>query len=531
MRKINIDGSNSLAEEDLVSLLNVMPDRLLNALQNREDFGDLLEIVMDVGRLPEARFLGGDIFLSDQEISEDDLRYVTERIGEFGQDNRAGIERTLHRISAIRNRGGRVVGITCRVGRAVFGTIKPVEELIRSGKSVLLLGRPGVGKTTMLREGSRILADEVRRRVIVVDTSNEIAGDGDIPHRGIGHARRMQVPTPALQHDVMIEAVENHMPEVIIVDEMGTELEAAAARTIAERGVQLIATAHGNTLQNLMMNPTLSDLVGGLESVILGDEEARRRRTQKTILERKRPPTFDSVVEIKSWGEVAIHYDVASVVDVMLRGLQPRSEGRKGDSFGGVRADDVALSPSDFTGNKKSDADNHRFHVDLPNDEASVSGQTLLVCPFGINRSFIQELVTRGEMTIMVTDNIEQADVLLTTRIHYRRNAKLVKSAQNLGIPVHVLRKNTKLQIQQFLLGFGKGSRRKHVYGKPVSLEDAMREAQDAVEKVWEGEPYIELEPQRSYVRRQQHELANRYNVASESVGVEPQRRVMVFRR
>ena len=531
MRKINIDGSNSLAEEDLVSLLNVMPDRLLNALQNREDFGDLLEVVMDVGRLPEARFLGGDIFLSDQEISEDDLRYVTERIGEFGQDNRAGIERTLHRISAIRNRGGRVVGITCRVGRAVFGTIKPVEELIRSGKSVLLLGRPGVGKTTMLREVSRILADEVRRRVIVVDTSNEIAGDGDIPHRGIGHARRMQVPTPALQHDVMIEAVENHMPEVIIVDEMGTELEAAAARTIAERGVQLIATAHGNTLQNLMMNPTLSDLVGGLESVILGDEEARRRRTQKTILERKRPPTFDSVVEIKSWGEVAIHYDVASVVDVMLRGLQPRSEGRKGDSFGGVRADDVALSPSDFTGNKKSDADNHRFHVDLPNDEASVSGQTLLVCPFGINRSFIQELVTRGEMTIMVTDNIEQADVLLTTRIHYRRNAKLVKSAQNLGIPVHVLRKNTKLQIQQFLLGFGKGSRRKHVYGKPVSLEDAMREAQDAVEKVWEGEPYIELEPQRSYVRRQQHELANRYNVASESVGVEPQRRVMVFRR
>ena len=531
MRKINIEGSNSLVEEDLVSLLNVMPDRLLNALQNREDFGDLLEIVMDVGRLPEARFLGGDIFLSDQEISEDDLRYVTERIGEFGQDNRAGIERTLHRISAIRNRGGRVVGITCRVGRAVFGTIKPVEELIRSGKSVLLLGRPGVGKTTMLREVSRILADEVRRRVIVVDTSNEIAGDGDIPHRGIGHARRMQVPTPALQHDVMIEAVENHMPEVIIVDEMGTELEAAAARTIAERGVQLIATAHGNTLQNLMMNPTLSDLVGGLESVILGDEEARRRRTQKTILERKRPPTFDSVVEIKSWGEVAIHYDVASVVDVMLRGLQPRSEGRKGDSFGGVRADDVALFPSDVTGNKKSDADNHRFHVDLPNDEASVSGQTLLVCPFGINRSFIQELVTRGEMTIMVTDNIEQADVLLTTRIHYRRNAKLVKSAQNLGIPVHVLRKNTKLQIQQFLLGFGKGSRRKHVYGKPVSLEDAMREAQDAVEKVWEGEPYIELEPQRSYVRRQQHELANRYNVASESVGVEPQRRVMVFRR
>lgn len=533
MSTINIEGLKALGEEDLAGLLSVMPARLLDVLQTREDFGDLLEIVMDVGRLPEARFLGGDIFLSEQEISEDDLRHVTEQIGEFGQDNRAGIERTLHRISAIRNRGGKVVGITCRVGRAVFGTIKPVEELVRSGKSVLLLGRPGVGKTTMLREVSRILADDVRRRVIVVDTSNEIAGDGDIPHRGIGHARRMQVPTPALQHDVMIEAVENHMPEVIIVDEMGTELEAAAARTIAERGVQLIATAHGNTLQNLIMNPTLSDLVGGLESVILGDEEARRRRTQKTILERKRPPTFDSVVEIKSWGEVAIHYDVASVVDVMLRGLQPRPEVRKVDSFGGVKVEEgVAIFPSDREQYPKSTDTNHRIHVNVPDDQdAPVTEQTVFVCPFGINRSFIQGLLIRADATIRITDNIEQADVLLTTRIHYRRNAKLVKSAQDLGIPVHVLRKNTKLQVQQFLLGFRKGSRKKHTYSKPVSLEDAMQEAQDAVEKVWDGEPYIELEPQRSFIRRQQHELANRYNVASESVGVEPQRRVMVFRR
>ena len=533
MSTINIEGLKAHGEGDLAGLLSVMPARLLDALQNREDFGDLLEIVMDVGRLPEARFLGGDIFLSEQEISEDDLRHVTEQIGEFGQDNRAGIERTLHRISAIRNRGGKVIGITCRVGRAVFGTLKPVEELVRSGKSVLLLGRPGVGKTTMLREVSRILADDVERRVIVVDTSNEIAGDGDIPHMGIGHARRMQVPTPALQHDVMIEAVENHMPEVIIVDEMGTELEAAAARTIAERGVQLIATAHGNTLQNLIMNPTLSDLVGGLESVILGDEEARRRRTQKTILERKRPPTFDSVVEIKSWGEVAIHYDVASVVDVMLRDLQPRPEGRKVDSSGRVKVEEgAAMFSSDGTADSKFDATRNSFGMNLPDDlEIPISAETIFVCPFGINRSFIQESVTRADAAIRVTDNIEQADVLLTTRIHYRRNAKLVKSAQDLGVPVHVLRKNTKLQIQQFLSGFGKGSRRKLAYSKPASLEDAMQETQDAVEKVWDGEPYIELEPQRSFIRRQQHELANRYNVASQSVGVEPVRRVMVFRR
>ncbi|PZC51222.1 MAG: Stage III sporulation protein SpoIIIAA [Chloroflexi bacterium] len=533
MSTINREGLKTLGEEDLVSLLSVMPDRLLDALQNRDDFGDLLEIVMDVGRPPEARFLGGDIFLSEQEISEDDLRYVTERIGEFGQDNRAGIERTLHRISAIRNRDGKVIGITCRVGRAVFGTIKPVEELVRSGKSVLLLGRPGVGKTTMLREVSRILADDAQRRVIVVDTSNEIAGDGDIPHRAIGHARRMQVPTPALQHDVMIEAVENHMPEVIIVDEMGTELETAAARTIAERGVQLIATAHGNTLQNLIMNPTLSDLVGGLESVILGDDEARRRRTQKTILERKRPPTFDSVVEIKTWGEVAIHYDVASVVDVMLRDLQPRPEVRKADSLGrGELEERAVFFLSNGTKDSKFETSRSSFRKNVPDDqETSVSAETIFICPFGINRSFIQELATRAVATIMLTDNIEQADVLLTTRIHYRRNAKLVKSAQDLGVPIHVLRKNTKLQIQQFLSGFGKGSSRKLAYSKPASLEYAMQEAQDAVEKVWDGEPYIELEPQRPFIRRQQHELANRYNVASQSVGVEPERRITVFRR
>ena len=263
--------------------------------------------MLDLGREPEARFVGREVVLAQREVSPEDLEYVVARIGAFGADNRAGIPRTLHRISALRNRKGAVVGLTCRVGRSVRGTVEIVRDLVAGGQSVLILGRPGVGKTTLLREAARVLADDTRRRVVVVDTSNEIAGDGDIPHPGIGRARRLQVPTPARQHAVMIEAVENHMPEVMVIDEIGTELEAAAARTIAERGVQLVATAHGGTLANLLLNPTLSDLVGGIQPVTLGDEEARRRGTQKTVLERKAPPTFDVLVEMQAHQRLVVH--------------------------------------------------------------------------------------------------------------------------------------------------------------------------------------------------------------------------------
>jgi len=286
---------------------------------------------MDLGRLPEGRFPEGEVILSTQPVTYADLEYVVERIGEFGDDNRAGIERTLHRISALRNRKGKVVGLTCRIGRAVLGSIALIRDIVEQGQSILILGRPGVGKTTLLREIARVLADEANKRVVVVDTSNEIAGDGDIPHPGIGRARRMQVARTAEQHAVMIEAVENHMPQVIVIDEIGTELEAAAARTIAERGVQLVATAHGNSLGNLLVNPTLSDLVGGIQTVTLGDEEARRRHTQKSILERKAPPTFDVVVEQQSWQELIVHLDVADTVDSMLRGQPIVAEERTRD--------------------------------------------------------------------------------------------------------------------------------------------------------------------------------------------------------
>ena len=307
--------------EELDLVLNVLPLGVADILRARDDLDQLLEIILDLGRFPEARFVSGDAELNESPITVNDLQNVIERIGDFGEDNRAGSERTLHRISAIRNRRGNVVGITCRVGRAVFGTINIIEDLAFSGKNILLLGRPGVGKTTMLREMARVLSQQARKRVIIVDTSNEKAGDGDVPHTAIGRSRRMQDKSPAAQHGVMIEAVENHMPETIIIDEMSSEEEAAAARTIAERGVQLIATAHGNTLDNLIMNPTLSDLVGGIQTVTLGDQEARFRGTQKSVLERKAPPTFDVVVEIQGWDKLAVHDNVAQVVDQWLRGF------------------------------------------------------------------------------------------------------------------------------------------------------------------------------------------------------------------
>jgi stage III sporulation protein SpoIIIAA/PHD/YefM family antitoxin component YafN of YafNO toxin-antitoxin module len=321
--------------DDLEALLATLPPDIHDAVNRLENRGELLEIVMDLGRNAEGRFPQGEVILSTQPVAYADLEYVVERIGEFGDDNRAGIERTLHRISALRNRKGRVVGLTCRIGRAVLGSIALIRDIVEQGQSILILGRPGVGKTTLLREIARVLADEANKRVVVVDTSNEIAGDGDIPHPGIGHARRMQVARTAEQHAVMIEAVENHMPQVIVIDEIGTELEAAAARTIAERGVQLVATAHGNSLGNLLVNPTLSDLVGGIQTVTLGDEEARRRHTQKSIQERKAPPTFEVVVEQQSWDEVIVHRDVADTVDNMLRGQLITAEERTRDEESG----------------------------------------------------------------------------------------------------------------------------------------------------------------------------------------------------
>jgi len=544
--------AEDLVQGELGQLLDILPQRVADNLRALENVDEILEVVLDLGRLPEARFPSGDIALDDQDITRSDLDNVVERIGDFGADNRAGIERTLHRISAIRNRRGEVIGITCRVGRAVFGTIKIIEDLAFSGKNILLLGRPGVGKTTMLREMARVLSVEAHKRVIIVDTSNEIAGDGDVPHNAIGRSRRMQVATPAHQHGVMIEAVENHMPEVIVIDEMGTELEASAARTIAERGVQLIATAHGNTLDNLVMNPTLSDLVGGVHSVTLGDQEARYRGTQKTVLERKGPPTFDVVVEIQDWSRLAVHDGVAHVVDQWLRGYPVAPEVRWLDEEGQVnrekepaRPSEASLAPWRPNQPRRSDQSrqDNQPRQEQPGaaqfsqePEAYDSEMDLKIFLFGIGRDKLEAAGVEAGVPVQVANELRRADVVLTTKTHYRRGSQLVRTAESTGTPVYVLRKNTMPQVQEFLHtiskewrdnGIGSGGAGEDY---KATLEQAMEEAEDAAQRVLSGEFSIQLAPQRSYVRRLQHMLGQRYNLASTSKGREPARAVLFYK-
>lgn len=528
-------------------LLEALPPLIQQALlQGEANPSDLLEIVMDLGRLPEARYPDHERFLSDLEVTREDIEYVTTRIGHFGEDNRAGIPRTLHRISAIRNRTGIVIGLTCRVGRAVFGTVSIIRDLIETGNSILLLGKPGTGKTTLLRETARVLAEDLHKRVVIVDTSNEIAGDGDIPHPGIGRARRMQVPRPSEQHAVMIEAVENHMPEVIVIDEIGTELEALAARTIAERGVQLIGTAHGNTLDNLMVNPTLSDLIGGIQAVTLGDEEARRRGTQKTVLERKAPPTFDVLVEIQSWDRVAVYGDVATAVDAMLRGEEPQPELRFKDADGQVQ---VVVPPrremDEGPPSVQRRGQSGRVERTLPwgrahNGAASSKGATVTnqrIFPFGVSRNRLENAIERLHVPAVIVRDMQEATLVMTLKNYYRQSSQRLRQAEERGIPVYVLRNNTITQMErqlatifQISLDEDDAVVRKNNAGEGA-VEEAMLEAEVAISQVMNGERNaVELTPQSSYIRRLQHQMADRYSISSKSYGSEPNRRVKIYR-
>src|SRR5437868_2584228 len=500
--------------DDLDALMAALPTEIVDRLRSFADRSDLLEVVMDLGRRPEARFVHGEEVLLDREIGDADIAHVVNHIGVFGDDNRAGIERTLHRISAIRNRAGKVVGLTCRIGRAVFGTIEIIRDIVESGRSILLLGRPGVGKTTMLREVARVLADDLGKRVVVVDTSNEIAGDGDIPHPGIGRARRMQVATPSLQHAVMIEAVENHMPEVVVIDEIGTEQEAAAARTIAERGVQLIATAHGNTLENLMLNPTLSDLVGGIQTVTLSDEEARRRGTQKSVLERKAPPTFQVLVEIQAYQRVAIYHDVAQTVDAVLLGMPVAPEIRARGTDGEI--EHTTLEPS----RAPAEAVERRSTPRMPIDG---DRQMIKVYPFGISWNRVEDAARGLGMPVAVVREPEDADVVITLKNYYRRKTPRLRNAESSGIPIYVARSNSTSQIASALASVSELRR--------ALEEHALDEARDAIDAVVMGKTdEVELSPQNAYVRRLQHELVERANLSSRSAGHEPYRRVQIYR-
>jgi stage III sporulation protein SpoIIIAA len=499
VRETRIEVTDNLDE-----LLTVLPPRLVERLLHDATLPALLEVVCDLGRLPEARFPDGVHTLCDEPVSREDLDYVAARVGQFNKDNRAGIERTLHRISALRNRMGDMVGVTCRVGRAVYGTIDVVRDVVESGKSILLVGRPGVGKTTLLREAARVLADDLHRRVMIVDTSNEIGGDGDIPHPGIGHARRIQVPAPELQHAVMIEAVENHMPEVVVIDEIGTEAEALAARTIAERGVQLIATAHGNTLENLVANPTLADLVGGVHAVTLGDEEARRRRTQKTVLERKAPPSFDVMIEIRDRDRFAVHLDVAAVVDRLLRNAPVEPEVRVRRSDGGIEVERARHAPPE------------------PVADAPAAARRQRIFPYALRRDRLERAIRTLQVPATIAETPGDADVVLTLRAIAKKQPRRLREGFGPAARIHTVTSSSPAKIEQAL---------REIFDLELphpDQQEALREAEGAVIEVIARRRPVELAPRDPYLRRLQHQLANAYGLQSQSVGREPFRHVLI---
>ncbi len=425
--------------DDLQRLIDCLPPRLQGAIAAVRDGEALLEVVMDLGRLPELRTSQGSRVLDLAPIVREDLAWVADRLGSFGPDNRAGIEGTLHRISALRNRSGAVVGLTCRVGRAVFGTVAMVRDLLDSGQSMLLLGRPGVGKTTALREIARVLADDLARRVVVIDTSNEIAGDGDIPHPAIGRARRLQVPRPGLQHRVMIEAVENHMPEVIVIDEIGTEAETRAARTIAERGVQLVATAHGNELANLLRNPSLQDLLGGIQTVTLGDDEARRRRSRKAVLERAADPTFPLAVELQSRTRWLVHPDVATSVDRLLLGESPRPEVRAVASDGRLEIRAARSVPS------------RPVPPMLLQPVPGPAAAPFRVFCCGISPQRLQEASLRLGFDVRLVEEPEGADAVLAAPLQLGLQPDIRRRARRAAVPIHVIKADSPDQVQRAL--------------------------------------------------------------------------------
>jgi len=557
--------------DDIDKLRSILPPSINRALDKNGDTENLLEIILDLGRVPTARYLSGEVVLAEKEINRLELDAIAKKL-HFDADNRAGLPRTLHRISAIRNRRGEVVGVTCRVGRAVYGTIDILEELVKSGRSLLMLGAPGVGKTTMLREAARVLADF--KRVVIVDTSNEIGGDGDVAHPAIGRARRMQVSHPERQHEVMIEAVENHNPEVIVIDEIGRELEARAARTIAERGVQLIGTAHGNALENLMLNPVLSDLIGGIESVTLSDEEAKRRGTQKTVLERRAPPTFEILVELQARDRMVIHEDVATSVDGMLRNRPGAVELRTRDAEGNVRKEMVQPSVESrllnngstlaevgtTTRTGRGEAKSRNGHsngnvmmvqgagvrplktartvdADIDDDDIDIIGPALATPParnlkpitvhaYGVARNRLIQSARRLNVPLNVTENFDEAEAIVTLKSYYRTRPKLIVDAERRGMPVYELRASTVSQIENFLVDVFKLEAVET--GDPFGI--AMTEVEEAISRIQAGEETVALTPQASHIRRQQHMAAREAGIYSVSSGSSEERYVRLMR-
>lgn len=507
---------------DLTKLIEILPQKV-RAHINSKNMADVIEIVLDIGRVPEIRHSSGQIeYIGSSEVTDEDISFITDKVQEFTSDNRSGIPGTLHRISAIRNRQGKIVGLTCRIGRVVTGTIACIKDFCMQGKSILFLGRPGVGKTTKLREISRLVADELGKRVVIVDTSNEIAGDGDTPHPAIGHARRMQVRQPEFQKDIMIEAVENHTPEVIVVDEIGTEAEAQAARTIAERGVMLIATAHGNTLENLIKNPTLSDLVGGIQSVTLGDDEAKRRASQKTVLEREKQPTFDIVIEILDRNTLAVYKDTSEAVDYILRGWPIRPEIRKVDQTYEEKPQTITAEITKLE--KKIQPEpieslKYSFSRQEYTDKVKTAFKKIYL--YAVSRSIVEKVIERLDLNAEITRSIDDADIVIAHKNFAKGGAKILSTANDYRLQIFYVKTNSMAQIQKVLkeaLDIPETS--ETLRGYYDDAERALDEAKAAINKIIAGaEKDIELQPQNQQIRKLQHELAEQHNLESTSVG------------
>lgn len=523
--------SNLEFNNDLDKLLAIMPPKIASYLTH-DSLNDVIEIVLDIGRVPEVRHSGGRIEKLGKDIVDDkDIEFVTSHIQEFTHDNRSGIPGTLHRISGIRNRQGKVVGLTCRIGRVVTGTIACIKDFCTQGKSILFLGPPGVGKTTKLREISRLVADELGKRVVIVDTSNEIAGDGDVPHPAVGSARRMQVAQPELQKDIMIEAVENHTPEVIVVDEIGTEAEAQAARTIAERGVMLIATAHGNCLESLIKNPTLSDLVGGIQSVTLGDDEAKRRASQKTVLEREKQPTFDIVIEILDRNTLAVYKNTSEAVDYILRGWPIRPELRKVDQ--NITEVNVEIEQPHEQKKVETAKDNSMNFSFSRQDYVEKVKPLKKVYLYAVSRTIVEKIIERLDLNVEITRNVEDADIAVVHKNFAKGGAKVLSTAQEYRVQIFYVKTNSMAQIQKVLkdaLDIQPGDS-EVLQGYTDAAEAALDETKSAIKMVQEGAKEIELSPQNHQIRKMQHELVEQYNLTSSSIGDEPNRRLKVFKK
>jgi stage III sporulation protein SpoIIIAA len=556
-----------LLADDLNQLLDILPQYISIPLKKHPKQEQLIEIVLDIGRRPEARFSDGASYLSYRTIVWQDLDFILKRLGKFSGDNRAGIEKTLHRISSLRNRQGSVIGLTCRIGRALFGTVSIIRDLLENKKSILLLGRPGVGKTTAIREIARVLSDGMKKRVIIIDTSNEIAGDGDLPHPSIGKARRMQVSSPQNQHQVMIEAVENHMPEIIIIDEIGTELEAAAARTIAERGVQLVGTAHGNALENLIKNPTITDLIGGIQYVTLGDEEAKRRSSSKSILERKAPPTFEVAVEIHDAKTWVIHENIEQSVDLLLQGqnvpLQKRKIINEGNNI--VHCEIITnqkepqnLSESYYKKSniEKRQKDNYLLKKITKNEDwkaksigkpalslkKKLGKEFIFVYIYGVNNQDIKSLIKTLRLPVIVTKEIQYADAILALSTLIKNNKKLRQISHSKKISIHTIQSNSLLQIAKALRVLVNNVL---PVEQPVEIKSSNKAISRIISKelltpleetrlvieeiIIQKKLPIELLPRVNSIRKLQHELISHYQLRGVSIGSEPNRRIRIY--